>query len=209
VGAPIEQQHVAADQEQCHDKQHDRERRADLGPERGRVLLENQHGHHHLAPATENARDDIGAYAQGKDDDRARNHPGQAQGEGNRGERNRRTRAEIAGGLDERAIDVLEHAANGQHHDRQEDVAEPHHDAELAIKEVQRALYESQRLQRAVHESSAAEDDYPTEGAHNVAREERRDEQDVDEAPQPGASEVEDQVIGDRVAGDEAERGHV
>src|SRR5438132_945763 len=54
--------------------------------------------------------------------------------------RDRRARAQIARRVDQRAVEALQHAANGEHHQRQQYVSKPDDNAELVVEKVHRRV---------------------------------------------------------------------
>ena len=110
--------------------------------------------------------------------------PGRRERQRHPPERLQAARAEVARRFEQAPVETLERDEDRQRHERQPDVAEHEHDREPAVEELRERMVggaEARPEEEAVDHALVAEDHLPGEHAQQVARQERRDEEEQED----------------------------
>ena len=169
----------------------EREQERHRGPERDvarhrELALDEAARVHRARPSQEVGGEER---AQGRDEHEhaARDDAGGGEGQRHPPEGAGRSGAEVGGGLEERAVELLHGHVQREDHERQLAVDLAEHDREIVVEERQRR--DPQTAQRLVHEPLGAQEEDPGVHPHEEARPEGQDHEDEERVLPPRGGE--------------------
>ena len=207
-GIPISPLHHEVRGERQHQgRRHQDER--DRGAERPVVLLDelivDQRPHHLESRPAEQHRRRIGIHRQDEGEDGAGKHTRHGERKQDAPRHLQRRGAEIERRLLDRAVDALDHALQGEHHERQVHRRDADDDGDLGEHDLERLIDRACARQACVDQPLVAERHHPARGAHRIADEQRQHHQHDQEVLEAHLRAR--QHVGKRKAHHEADRG--